>query len=72
MSDSKTNINTGYGPGLFTLLGVLFIALKLTGVIDWSWWWVLAPLWGPMALGLAFLAVLGVVLLVLKLRKRGK
>lgn len=26
-------------------LGVLFIALKLTGVIDWSWWWVTAPFW---------------------------
>ena len=27
------------------LLAILFIALKLTGVIDWSWWWVLSPLW---------------------------
>ena len=28
------------------LLTVLFVALKLTGVIDWSWWWVIAPIWG--------------------------
>jgi hypothetical protein len=27
---------------------VLFTGLKLTGYIDWSWWWVLAPLWGGM------------------------
>jgi len=29
------------------LLTVLFIGLKLTGYITWSWWWVLAPLWIP-------------------------
>lgn len=37
--------------GLFLqLLTVLFIGLKLTGHIDWSWWWVLAPLWAPFAI----------------------
>jgi hypothetical protein len=31
------------------LLGLIFITLKLTGVIAWSWWWVTAPLWtGPL------------------------
>ena len=30
-----------------TLLLILFVALKLTGFIDWSWWWVLAPVWAP-------------------------
>ncbi len=34
---------------LFTALGVLFIALKLLGYITWSWWIVLAPLYGPLA-----------------------
>lgn len=34
------------------LYGVLFIVLKLTGNIDWSWPWVLTPLWAPLALGL--------------------
>lgn len=28
------------------LLGLLFVALKLVGVIGWSWWWVTAPFWG--------------------------
>lgn len=29
------------------MFGVLFTGLKLCNVIDWSWWWVLAPLWIP-------------------------
>ena len=33
--------------GLSGLLAILFVALKLTGVIAWSWWWVLAPVWIP-------------------------
>lgn len=40
------------GPSFLTLLGLLFIALKLMGYIHWSWWWVLAPIWIPMAIGL--------------------
>ena len=35
------------GIGLAGLLTVLFVGLKLTHYIDWSWWWVLAPLWLP-------------------------
>ena len=42
-----------------TALLITFIVLKLTDTIDWSWWWVLAPLWGPLALWLAILAVGG-------------
>lgn len=38
------------GIGVTGLLGVVFIVLKLTGVIDWSWWWVLLPFWGPVAI----------------------
>ena len=33
------------GPGFASLLTLLFIALKLTGIIAWPWVWVLAPLW---------------------------
>lgn len=53
---------TGSGSGLFfSLLAVLFIGLKLTGYIDWSWWWVLAPLWLPAVIALVILALVGVV-----------
>ena len=44
--------------GFCTLLTVLFIGLKLTGNITWSWWWVLAPSWIPVAF------VLGMFLIV--------
>lgn len=35
--------------GFLGLLALLFIGLKLAGVIDWSWWYILMPLWGPAA-----------------------
>lgn len=35
------------GPSFATILALLFIGLKLTGQIGWSWWWVLSPLWVP-------------------------
>lgn len=38
------------------LLGIAFIILKLTGYIAWSWWWVLAPFWAPLAIFLALAA----------------
>lgn len=37
------------------LLGIAFIVLKLCRVIDWSWWWVTAPLWIPFAIGCVLL-----------------
>lgn len=40
--------NSG-GISFFGLLGIVFITLKLCGVIDWSWWWVTAPLWVGLA-----------------------
>lgn len=41
-----------------SLLAILFIGLKLTDCIDWSWWWVLAPLWIPQSiLGMIFLGL---------------
>jgi hypothetical protein len=46
-SDSSSTCTIGLG----TLLTVLFVALKLTHVIDWSWWWVLAPTWIPFVIG---------------------
>lgn len=48
------------GIGFFGALALLFIGLKLGGVITWSWVWVLAPLWGPFAL--AFVITLFAVL----------
>ena len=47
---SNTSSSSSSGIGFFGLLGILFIALKLTEVITWSWWWVTAPLWTPIAI----------------------
>lgn len=43
---SNNNSSSG-GIGFCGLLTIVFIALKLTNYIDWSWWWVLSPLWIP-------------------------
>jgi len=50
--------NTGNGIGLLTVLFLIFLTLKLTGHIDWSWWWVTAPLWGGAAFVLALFALI--------------
>lgn len=62
---SKNNTGIGFG-GLLTLL---LIALKLTKVIELSWWWVLAPVWVPLALFGAFALFCLVMHLIQKLLK---
>lgn len=53
--------------GIFLpLLQILFIGLKLTGYINWSWWWVLAPSWASLAIA----AVIVVFVILYKLIKR--
>ena len=58
MSDNK---NTSSGLGLGMILFLIFMILKLTGYITWSWWYVTLPLWGPISL---VLIIMGVVALV--------
>ena len=58
---SKSSSSSSSGIGFAGLLTVLFIGLKLTGFISWSWWWVLSPLW----IGLVFaLLIITVVVLL--------
>jgi uncharacterized protein (DUF983 family) len=47
----KQSSNSYAASPLPTLLLVLFIGLKLAGIITWSWWWVMAPMWVPFLLG---------------------
>jgi hypothetical protein len=49
MSDNNGGISFG------GLLFLIFLTLKLCNVITWSWWWVTAPLWFPLAIVLGFL-----------------
>ena len=45
----SSNSNNG-GTGVLTILFLIFLVLKLTDVIDWSWWYVTMPLWGGLLL----------------------
>lgn len=64
MSD-KTQVKSG-GVGFLGLLTILFIGLKLTGYIAWSWLWVLAPLWIPLAIVVVIFLVAIIVVSVSK------
>lgn len=55
MKDSKISIE--FTELLTILLTVLFVGLKLTNHIDWSWWWVLSPLWIGLAIGVVVLII---------------
>lgn len=54
---SKSNKSSGGGVGFCGLLQVAFIVLKLTSVIKWSWWWVLAPTWASLLLAVVLIIV---------------
>lgn len=60
MTNTTTTSRSG-GLGVPSVLLIVFLVLKLTGVIAWSWLWVLAPLWIPVAVALL---AFGPVLLV--------
>ena len=59
----SNNSNNSNGMGLGTILFIVFLILKLTGNIDWSWWWVTSPLWIP--LGLIGIIALGIGLIAI-------
>ena len=63
MNNEKT---TSGGIGFGSALLLTFIILKLVGVIDWSWWWVLSPIWIPVVLLLAVSVLLFVVYKIYK------
>lgn len=64
MSDEKTKVSKS-GIGFSGLLTIAFIVLKLCHVIDWSWWWVLSPLWISVGLTIILLLII-LILSVLK------
>ncbi len=58
----KVNIRIGSGPvGFVGLLTIVFVTLRLIGRIDWSWWWVLSPVWITATLSLL---ILGAILFI--------
>lgn len=57
MSDNKQHVTIQLLPGS-TVLTILFVLLKVYDKIDWSWWWVFAPMWIPFA-------IIGVIILAM-------
>jgi hypothetical protein len=65
MSNKK---NSSSGIGFFGLMFLIFMTLKLTGYITWSWWWVTAPLWG----GFAIAGVVAIIAIAIYISKNLK
>lgn len=62
-TQSTASASATGGVGFIGLLTVAFIVLKLTGIITWSWLWVLAPLWMPWAIAFALLTIGAIIAL---------
>lgn len=56
MSDSKKRS----GLEICDVLAIVFIVLKLLGVIKWSWWWVLSPIWIPIIIVLVLYGIIAI------------
>lgn len=81
MANNETTVNASGGIGLPGAVFIVFLILKLAEVgpvAGWSWWWVTAPLWAPLALVAIVLVVVGIVYGIIRLfesvdnRKRRK
>jgi len=63
MTNSRSSSSASSGIGICGATFLVFLVLKLTGYIDWSWW-VTAPLWGPCAAVIAIVFAAGAVYLL--------
>lgn len=59
-NESSSSASVQVGPGLLGCLTILFVILKVTGYISWSWWWVFSPLIFGAAVWLTIMAVMAV------------
>lgn len=60
MSDNEGTAKASNSGSLVALVFLVFLVLKLTGVIDWSWWWVTSPLWIAALAAVAGFLIVGV------------
>ena len=60
----EKNNNTSGGIGFVGLLTICFIVLKLIGIINWSWLWVISPIWISIIIGI----VLGVIFIIIEIK----
>ena len=61
---NDNNIPSG-GIGFTGLLTIVFIVLKLLGKINWSWIWVLSPIWISVALAILLLVIFVIIAVIL-------
>jgi len=59
----NNNVSCNVGP--FFAVFLVFLVLKLTNAIAWSWWWVTAPLWIPFGLALVGVIILSIIAFIL-------
>ena len=57
----EQSVSYSGGIGFTGLLTIVFVTLKLLGKIDWSWWWVLSPLWISFLLVMVFFVILLII-----------
>ena len=60
--NNKQTVTTSFP--IASILAIVFVVLKLTNNVDWSWWWVLSPLWMPLAIIAILFAVIFILLFV--------
>lgn len=63
---SKESTSYSGGIGFCGALTIVFIVLKLIKIIDWSWLWILAPTWIPIAILLLVLVIMAITVLIKK------
>jgi len=61
MANQTNNNHNSGGIGFLGLLTILFIGLKLTGYIAWSWWWVLSPLWLGFVVAITIFLIIAII-----------
>ena len=67
-----SEVSSKSGRFILGLMFIVFLTLKLTGHIDWSWWWITIPLWLPAAVGLSIGLIAIVVNYALKAIRKNK
>jgi len=63
MADTNVSSSSG-GIGFVGVLTIVFIILKLLNKIDWSWWWVLSPMWISAIVGIFVILIIIIVDLI--------
>jgi hypothetical protein len=65
MAVASSPKNNNNGIGFAGLLTILFIGLKLTNYVTWSWVWVLSPLWIPLTVVVGITVIVGIIAILL-------